>query len=98
LVRWKSDEAFCRFVARFIETGAAVIDEDFSEAYEFVWKRLDWEQKAARVKALEEHMVEYTGNPRFVPKPLAFFDKEWKRPVRPPVAKPSEEVRWKRTK
>ena len=84
-MRWKTDDVFYRFVEQYKETGAPVIDEDFTEAYEYCWKRLDWEQKAARVKALEAHFEEYQGNPRFVKKPLAFLEKEWQRPVRPPV-------------
>ena len=35
--RWMTDEVFVRFRARYLETGAALIDEDFSEAYEFCW-------------------------------------------------------------
>ena len=84
-MRWKTDDLFYRFVERYKETGAAVIDTDFTEAYEFCWKTLDWEQKAVRVKALEVHHGEYTSNPRFIPKPLAFLEKEWQRPVRPPA-------------
>jgi uncharacterized protein YdaU (DUF1376 family) len=83
--RWKADDAYHRFVERYQETGAAVIDADFTEAFEFCWKTLDWEQKAERVKALEVHYEEYAANPRFVPKPLAFLEKEWQRPVRPPA-------------
>ena len=85
VVRWKSDEAFVRFVGAYNATGAALIDEDFSKAFEFCWKTLDWEQKSLRMKAVESHTAEYQAEPRFVPKPLAFLEQEWKRPVRPPA-------------
>ena len=85
--RWRADEDYVRFTVQYQTTGAALIDDDFSEAYEFCWIKLDWEQKLARVKALDNHLGEYAANPRFVPKPLAFLEKEWKRPVRPPEQK-----------
>jgi len=81
--RWARDEVFVRFRARYLETGAALIDEDFSEAYEFCWKTLDWEQKAERMKSLETHFEEFRADPRFVPKPVKFIEKEWKRAVKP---------------
>lgn len=84
-IRWKADEVFGRFVTQYLATGAALIDEDFTPAFEFCWKTLDWEQKLERMKALEAHMPEYQTEPRFVPKPLAFLEKEYKRPIRPPV-------------
>ena len=85
--RWRANEDYVRFTVQYQTTGAALIDDDFSEAYEFCWIKLDWEQKLARVKALDNHLGEYAANPRFVPKPLAFLEKEWKRPVRPPEQK-----------
>jgi hypothetical protein len=68
--RWKSDEVFCQFVERYRQAGSAVIEEDFSKAWEFCWRHLDFEQKAQRVAALEVHFEEFSGDPRFVPNPL----------------------------
>jgi hypothetical protein len=81
--RWKTDETFVVFKNRYQQTGAALIEPDFNKAFEYCWKTLDWEQKADRVKALEVHFDEYVGDPRFVPKPLAFLEQEWQRPVKP---------------
>jgi hypothetical protein len=81
--RWRKDETFARFAESYSSTGAAVIDEDFNEAYEFYWRRLDWEQKLDRVRALEEHLEEFRADPRFVPNPRKFLEVEWKRPLRP---------------
>ncbi len=82
---WKSDEPFARFVVDYKSTGAAVIDEDFTEAYAFGWKPLDWEPKAMRVKALAERLAQFTKDPAFVPKPVKFLKQEWKRPLRPAI-------------
>lgn len=81
--RWKGDEQFARFVADYLATGAALIDSDFSKAYEVCWKRLDIQQKLDRVAALVRHSEEYHSDPRFVPNPLKFLETEWQRPVRP---------------
>lgn len=81
--QWKSDEPFVRFVIDYRSTGAPLIDEDFTEAYTFGWKPLDWEQKSERVKALAERIGQFSQEPAFVPKPVKFLKQEWKRPLRP---------------
>ncbi len=83
--RWKRDVEFAAFASQYGTMGAALIDEDFSEAYEICWKTLDFEQKAKRIVALAEHASEYADNPRFTPKPLKFLQSEWARPRRPPI-------------
>lgn len=82
---WQSDAPFSKFVVDYKSTGASVIDEDFTEAFQFGWKPLDWEQKAERVKALAERLAQFSQEPAFVPKPVKFLKQEWKRPLRPPV-------------
>ncbi len=79
---WASDEVFCRFVGDYRATGAPLIDEDFIAAYQFAWLKLDWEQKAERVKSLARHQQSYTEAPNYVPKPRKFLEQEWKRPPR----------------
>ena len=90
--RWRADETFSQFVEKYKQTGAALIDEDFSEAYGLCWKALDWAQKRDRVKALEDHFGEYSADPRFVPKPLKFIEKEWQRPLKPAAQKPETAI------
>jgi len=74
-----------RFVADYLGTGAALIDADFAEAWQF-WKTLTFDQKLQRCAGQATHAAEYAENPRFVPKPLKFLQTEWERPVRPPPA------------
>lgn len=81
------DEVFARFKEQYLSLGAACIEEDFTAAYTFCWKTLDWEQKAERMKALEAHASEYAADPRYIPKPVKFLEQEWKRPVRPTSSK-----------
>lgn len=81
--RWKRDEAYARLVVDYLATGAALIDADFSKAYELCWKTLDFEQRLQRVESLKRHADEYRGEPRFVPHPLKFLETEWERPVKP---------------
>lgn len=79
---WKTDEAYQTFVQRYLSTGGAFIDEDFASAHTFVWKTLDWEQKAERIAAINERIAaEAWDNPRFVPKPEKFLKSEWSRPI-----------------
>ena len=85
VIKDENDPTFAQFVERYMHTGAAMIETDFSAAFEYCWKTLDWEQKAQRVAALELHFDEYQNNPRFVTKPLAFLEREWQRPVKPPA-------------
>lgn len=84
LPEWANDPVFSKLVQDYQSTGAAVIDEDFIDAYRFGWKPLDWEQKADRVRSLSERMDEYRRDPRFVPKPEKFLKQEWKRAIKPP--------------
>jgi hypothetical protein len=88
---WQQDAEFVAFRDRYMETGGSFIDRDFAEAYEFRWRKFDFEQKAARLAALGLHAEEYRSNPRFVPKPQKFLESEWERPVRPAAttAKPA---------
>lgn len=81
--RWKSDEVFAKFVVGYLATGAALIDDDFNSAYEYCWLKLDWEEKAERVKSLARHAEQYRADPLFVPMPLKFLRTEWQRAVRP---------------
>ncbi len=85
--QWKKDDVYARFVADYLGTGAALIDADFEDAYEFAWRRLDFEQKLDRVNALNRHSAEYHADPRFVPKPRKFLETEWERPVRPTASR-----------
>lgn len=79
--RWKTDEAFVRFSIDYLGTGAALVDADFAEAYEFCWRSLDFEQKLERVAALNRHAEEYHADPRYVPRPRKFLETEWERRV-----------------
>lgn len=81
--QWKSDEQYTRFAADYLGTGAALIDSDFAEAYTFCWRLLSFEQKLERIAALNKHAEEYHADPRYVPKPLKFLEKEWERPCKP---------------
>lgn len=90
---WMSDGEYSRFAVDYLSTGAALIDADFTEAYEFCWKTLDFEQKLERVAALNRHAEEYAASPRFVPKPLKFLREEWERPVRPAPVNSKAEAR-----
>ena len=83
---WKSDEQYARFVADYLGTGAALVDDDFAEAWQFCWRTLDFEQKIQRVSSLNRHAEEYHADPRFVPRPRKFLEMEWQRPVKPPPA------------
>lgn len=89
---WKQDTQFCKFVADYLQTGAALIDEDFATAWQFCWRTLDFEQKLERCSALVKHSEEYHSNPRFVPKPQKFLETEWKRPPKPPAASPTRKL------
>jgi len=81
--RWKNDVDFVRFAKAYMNTGAAMIEEDFNMAYDICWKKLDYIQRTERLNALDDHAQEYTADPRFVPKPLKFLQVEWQRPVKP---------------
>ena len=79
---WETDPAFQAFVSDYRRTGAAVIDEDFQEAFQWAWKPLDFEQRMDRHKALIEKLVRgYFDNPKMVPRPKKFLLSEWKRPA-----------------
>lgn len=81
---WRGDQAFSAFADLYRSTGAPVIDEDFTNAWMFVWKRLDWEQKAQRQKALDLRIAEGAwDDPRYIPRPEKFLTTEWKRPLPP---------------
>jgi hypothetical protein len=81
--RWRADTVFVKFQVDYLAMGAAMIDDDFARAFEFAWKKLDYEQKLARVKSLEQHQEEYSSDPRYIPKPLKFIQTEWERPPKP---------------
>lgn len=89
---WKRDAAYVRFTEDYRSTGGSFIDEDFAEAFHFTWKRLDFEQKLERHKALKEHIQRNAWDaPRYVPMPDKFLKTEWKRPIRdPPKSKQQE--------
>lgn len=77
---WKRDEAFSRFAADYLSTGGAFIDEDFLDAHQWCWKKLDFEQRLERVRALAMHLPTWT-DPGFIPRPRKFLETEWKRPA-----------------
>lgn len=74
---WKSDPVFCQFKTEYEKSGAALIDEDFADAYQWAWKKLDWEQKKQRIDAVTNRAW---GDPAYVCKPRKFIETEWKRP------------------
>jgi hypothetical protein len=50
---YQSDEDFCRWKAEYEQTGASFLDTDWTDAYTFEWKPLDWEQKLAALKGFQ---------------------------------------------
>jgi uncharacterized protein YdaU (DUF1376 family) len=90
--RWKKDYTFVEFVCLYLTTGCSFIDEDFSKAYEVLWKRFSWEQKSERMKALQLRLQEFIEQPRYVPRPLKFIDEEWKRKPKPSGSKPNGKI------
>jgi hypothetical protein len=80
---WKSDSSFAKFALDYLSTGASLIDNDFAEAYELSWKRLDFEQKLDRIAGFNRHAAEYRAAPAYVPRPLKFLETEWERPPKP---------------
>ena len=90
---WEQDEQFARFAADYMATGAALIGEDFAEAWQWAWKPLDFEQKLERIAALNKHAEEYRANPGFVPRPRKFLDSEWKRDLKPPRANGNQPIK-----
>jgi hypothetical protein len=86
--RFETDEAFMRFRTKYESCGQPFLDEDYTEAFELFWRKLDFEQKLARVKAVDTHRKDYCSGPRFVPKPLKFLQTEWKRTPRSTLTAP----------
>lgn len=85
---WQRDEQFAEFADAYQKTGAALIDEDFANAFQWCWKNLDFEQKTQRIVALGEYIKRGAfSEPRFIPKPLKFIQTEWKRPILAPMPK-----------
>jgi hypothetical protein len=84
---WEEDADFSRFVADYLALAAPeqFIGEDFTEAWEFCWKKLDYEQRIARGNALKRRETEFQEEPRFMPKPRKFLVSEWKRGPKPPA-------------
>lgn len=84
---WQTDESYIPFVSAVRASGAPVIDEDFADAW-WAWKPLDYEQKLARVKSLQEHTSAPGFDPAFL-RPRKFIEREWKRPIVLPRARES---------
>ena len=83
---WESDAAFQAFASDYRRTGAALIDDDFREAFQWAWKPLDFEQRMERHKALIEKLTRgYFNHPQMVPRPKKFLLSEWKRPAVVPM-------------
>lgn len=73
-----SDEGFQHFTASYLATGANVIEEDFEDAFRFVWSKLTFAEQMERMAALTSH-ARFWDEPRFIPRPRKFLETEWKR-------------------
>jgi uncharacterized protein YdaU (DUF1376 family) len=78
---WKTDPTFQPFVEAYRKTGAAVIDEDFVQAY-FSWRVMDFEQKAKALNGIAERVEKGAWcDPAMIHNPKNYLKGEYKRPV-----------------
>lgn len=81
--RWDLDETYTPLVELYRESGAPVIDEDFLAGH-WIWRNLDFEQKALRINAFRHNLENgLYGDANFIPRPKKFIDQEWKRKLVP---------------
>jgi hypothetical protein len=79
---WSEDAQYSAFVAEYKELRTDLIDNDFAEAWQNVWRRFDFNQKLERIASLRRHAEEYAARNHMAPNPTAFLRHEWERPVR----------------
>ena len=86
---YESDETFAPFVMAATEFwGTQVTPENFTETWQFTWKKLDFEQKAAITRSVQDRIGKE--NPRYVPLlPKYITSGAWKRPPRIDEPKPN---------
>jgi hypothetical protein len=91
---WEMDDTYTPFVEAWREvareTGKPLIPEDFQDAH-FRWGRLDFQQKLQATHGVRERLrVGEWGpatDPKFIPLPGKYLEKEYKRPVVLPKAR-----------
>jgi hypothetical protein len=83
--RWQGDVEYHPFVEVYRNSGAALIDADFSDAY-FAWVKLDFEQRAKAIESVSTYTKSGAwSDPAMIMRPRKFLERhEWERAITKP--------------